>query len=148
MRVALAADHAGFALKEELRRWLEAQGHEASDLGTDSETSVDYPDYAQKVARAVAAGLVERGILICGSGVGMAIAANKIHGIRAAHCNNLYVAALARQHNDANVLTLGARETAAPLALEITRVFLSADFADGRHRRRVEGIRQLEAEKP
>jgi ribose 5-phosphate isomerase B len=148
VRVALGADHAGFALKEELRRWLETQGHEAADFGTDSPDSVDYPDYAQKVAQAVAAGLAERGILVCGSGVGMAIAANKVRAVRAAHCNNLYVAALARQHNDANVLTLGARETAVPLALEIVRVFLATAFGEGRHRRRVQRIHQLENDTP
>jgi ribose 5-phosphate isomerase B len=144
MRVALGADHAGLALKQELLRWLEGEGHESRDLGTDSANAVDYPDFAEKVAQAVAAGHVERGILVCGSGVGMAIAANKVHGVRAAHCNNLYTASLARQHNDATVLTLGARETAAPLAIEIARVFLSTEFAGGRHRGRVEKIHQLE----
>jgi ribose 5-phosphate isomerase B len=144
VRLALGSDHAGFELKEHLRHWLEAQGYTVSDFGTYSPESTDYPDYAHAVAREVSAGAADRGILVCGTGVGMAIAANKIAGVRAAAINNTYLADLARRHNDANVLALGAREVALPLAEAITKTFLTTAYEGGRHQRRIDKIRQLE----
>jgi ribose 5-phosphate isomerase B len=144
MRLALGADHAGFELKEHLRHWLEAQGMNVVDLGTHSTQSTDYPDYAAGVAREVASGRADRGILVCGTGVGMAIAANKVAGVRAAPINNTYLADLARRHNDANVLALGAREVAVPLAEAIVKTFLATDFDHGRHERRLAKIQDLE----
>lgn len=143
-RVALGADHAGFLLKEHLKAALEARGFECEDLGTHSTGSVDYPDYAERVARSVAAGLTDRGILVCGSGTGMAIAANKVSGVRAAACSDPHTARLAREHNDANVLTLGARITGPGMAVEIAHTFLDTAFAGGRHERRLEKIGALE----
>ncbi len=144
MRIALGADHAGLPLKDALRLHLEAGGHTVDDLGTHSAESTDYPDWAARVGRAVAAAEAERGILVCGTGVGMAMAANRINGVRAACCNNEFTASLARGHNDANVLTLGAREIAAPHAEAIVEVFLSTAFEGGRHQRRVDKIAALE----
>jgi ribose 5-phosphate isomerase B len=144
MRIALGADHAGLSLKDALRAHLETAGHMVADLGTYGPESTDYPDWAAKVARAVAAGEADRGILVCGTGVGMAMAANKIHGARAACCNNEFVARLARQHNDANVLTLGAREIALAHAESVTDVFLATAFDGGRHQRRIDKIAALE----
>ena len=137
MRIAIGADHAGFVLKEHLRARLAEAGHELHDLGPHSADSVDYPDYAQAVARAVANGAAERGILVCGSGIGMAIAANRLRGVRAAACIDLFSAQLCRQHNDANVLTLGSRIVAPPLAEAIVDLFLATCFEGGRHARRV-----------
>jgi len=137
MRLAIGADHAGFNLKDHLRARLSAAGHEVQDLGTHSEDAVDYPDYAARVARAVASGEAERGILVCGSGIGMAIAANRFRGVRAAACADLYSARLCRQHNDANVLALGSRIVAPPLAEAIVEHFLATAFEGGRHERRV-----------
>jgi ribose 5-phosphate isomerase B len=143
MKIALGADHAGYGLKEHLRRFLEAEGHTVQDFGTRSEESTDYPDYAAAVGRAVAAGEAERGVLVCGTGIGMAMAANKIPGVRAANCFEPYTAALSREHNDANVLTVAARISAAPYAEEIVRTFLATPFAGGRHARRTGKIDQL-----
>lgn len=137
MKVALGADHAGFALKEEVRRVLEAAGHAVHDFGTTSTDSVDYPDYAQVVGEAVRSGAAERGILVCGTGIGMAIAANRLPGVRAASCSDTYSARMARAHNDANVLAFGARVVGSGLALELVRVFLETAFEGGRHERRV-----------
>ena len=145
MRIAVGADHAGRELKDHLARQLEEEGHEVVDLGTDSSASVDYPDYARKVAAEVAAGGAERGVLVCGTGVGVAIAANKVRGVRAANCNDLYTAQMSRAHNDANVLTLGARVVGSGVAEEIVRVFLGTPFEAGRHARRVDKIKALEA---
>jgi ribose 5-phosphate isomerase B len=145
MRIAVAADHAGVALKDHLRGVLERLGHQVSDLGTHGAESVDYPDYAAAVGRAVAAGEADRGLLVCGTGVGMAMAANKIHGVRAASCNNLFLAQLARAHNDANVLALGAREIAPPHAAAILESFLATPFDGGRHQGRVDKICALES---
>ncbi len=140
MKIALGADHAGYDLKEHLARFLRQQGHEVQDLGTFSHESVDYPDFAAAVARSVTGGEAERGLLVCGTGIGVAIAANKHRGIRAANCNDLFGARMARAHNDANVLTLGGRIVGPGLAEEIVRTFLDTAWEDGRHRRRVEKI--------
>lgn len=137
MRIAIGADHAGFILKEHLRARLAEAGHELRDFGAHSAESVDYPDYAALVAGAVAGGSAERGILVCGSGIGMAIAANRVRGVRAAACVDLYSARLCRQHNDANVLALGSRIVAPPLAEALAEVFLTTTFEGGRHARRV-----------
>lgn len=137
MRIAIGADHAGFILKDHLRARLTEAGHDLHDFGAHSADSVDYPDYAALVARAVAGGSAERGILVCGSGIGMAIAANRVRGVRAAACIDLYSTRLCRQHNDANVLTLGSRIVAPPLAEAIVDAFLTTPFEGGRHSRRV-----------
>ena len=144
MKISVGADHAGFALKEHLRRSLAKAGHEVFDLGTHGTESTDYPDFAAAVGRDVASGTAERGILVCGSGVGMSIAANKIHGVRAALGVSPEEVALTRQHNDANVLTLGARFLEGAAADELVRIFLETGFDGGRHERRVDKISQLE----
>jgi ribose 5-phosphate isomerase B len=138
MRIALGSDHAGFQAKQALRVTLERAGHEVSDLGTQDESSVDYPDFAWAVAHAVAEGRAERGVLVCGTGIGMCIAANKVEGIRAAKLNDPYEAKMARAHNDANVVCLGARVIDTTVMDEIVRVFLETPFEGGRHARRVE----------
>jgi ribose 5-phosphate isomerase B len=144
MRVALGADHAGVELKDAVKRLLDELHVPYHDFGTNSPESVDYPDYATSVARAVASGDFSRGILVCGTGVGMAIAANKVPGIRAACISDLESARLSREHNDANVLTLGARITPAERALTIVRTFFDTEFQGGRHERRLEKIAALE----
>ncbi len=144
MKIAVGADHAGYRLKAHLARLLELQGHQVADLGTFSEDSVDYPDIAAAVAGAVAGGKAERGLLVCGTGIGVAIAANKVDGIRAATCNDLFTARKSREHNDANVLTLGARVVGEGLAEDIVRGFMETDFEAGRHQRRIDKIRALE----
>ncbi|GMU59361.1 MAG: ribose 5-phosphate isomerase B [Myxococcaceae bacterium] len=147
LTVALASDHAGFALKSEVIAELKKLGHEALDLGPTDTSSVDYPDYAVKVAAAVTQGQAAFGILVCGTGTGMSITANKVHGIRAALCRTEFEARMARGHNDANVLCLGQRVTGAGLAAEIVKAFLAASFEGGRHAGRVEKIRQVEAKR-
>jgi ribose 5-phosphate isomerase B len=142
--IALGADHAGFPLKEDLKSWLIGRGYEVVDCGTQSTESVDYPDYAAAVAGAVTAGKAGRGVLVCGSGIGMAIAANKVPGIRAAACTDAYTARLAREHNDTNVLALGARITARDSAIEILEAWLAAAFAGGRHAQRVDKVVAIE----
>lgn len=144
MPIALGADHAGVTLKEEVKRVLEDLNLPYRDFGTSSDESVDYPDYAARVAAAVASGECDRAILVCGSGIGMAIAANKVRGVRAAPVVDLETARLCRAHNDANVLALGARVTPRDRALEIVRTFLDTPFAGGRHQARVEKISVLE----
>ena len=144
MKIAIGADHAGFHLKEHLARFLEQRGHQIKDLGTFSDQSVDYPEYAEAVAREVAAGRVDRGLLVCGTGIGVGIAANKVDGVRAAICNDLFTAVKAREHNDANVLTLGARVVGEGLAENIVSSFMETDFEAGRHQRRVDQIQALE----
>lgn len=136
MTVALGADHRGFALKEQLRRYLAGAGHRVRDMGTFATASTDYPDYGFAVARAVAAGRAQRGILICATGIGMCIAANRFPRVRAALCASVRLARLSREHNDANVLCLGADTVSWPLARRIVRVWLGTQFAGGRHRRR------------
>jgi ribose 5-phosphate isomerase B len=145
MKIAIGADHAGFALKNQLREMLRGAGYEVLDLGTNSPESADYPDYADSVARQVAAGLADRGVLVCASGVGMSIAANKIHGIRAALGYSAEEVRLTRAHNDANVLAIGARFSDAAAASEMVHAFLDTPFEAGRHSRRVEKIAKLEA---
>ena len=144
MKIAVGADHAGYRLKEHLARFLAGRGHQVEDLGTSSEDSVDYPDFAAAVGARVAAGEAEQGLLVCGTGIGVAIAANKVDGVRAATCNDLFTAAKAREHNDANVLTIGARVIGVGLAEGIVRTFTETDFGGGRHQRRVEKIQALE----
>jgi ribose 5-phosphate isomerase B len=144
MRIAIGSDHAGFPLKEELKQVLKEQGHEVADLGTDSEEPVDYPLYCVKVARAVTEGRAERGIVLGGSGQGEQMVANKVHGVRAALGNDLYTARLSRQHNDANVLALGARIVAPTLAREILELWLATPFEGGRHVERLEEISMIE----
>ena len=146
MRIAIGSDHAGFALKSDFVRVLTEQGHDVSDLGTDSEAPVDYPKFCAAVGRAVAGGTAERGIVLGGSGQGEQIVANKIHGVRAALCNDLYTARLSRAHNDANVLSIGARIVAFGLAEEILAVWLATPFEGGRHIPRIEQISAIEHE--
>jgi ribose 5-phosphate isomerase B len=148
VRIAIGSDHAGYQLKEAIKARLLASGTEVDDVGTTSEASVDYPDYAADVARRVAAGASDRGILICGTGIGMAMAANKVNGIRAASVIDLESARLGREHNDANVLALGARITATELALDIVQTFLDTPFAGGRHQRRIDKVMALEGTQP
>lgn len=145
MRVAIGSDHAGFALKEEVKEYLGRAGVDLEDEGTVSRDSVDYPDYAEKVAIEVRDGKVDRGILMCGTGIGVCIAANKIHGIRAATAWDLEIARLSRLHNDANVLCLPGRYMDPALAIEIVKVWLATPFEGGRHQRRVDKISALEA---
>ena len=144
MRIALGADHAGFALKEELKAFLVAEGHEVRDHGTHSEEPVDYPPFCAAAARAVAADEADRAVLTGGSGQGEQIAANKVAGIRAALCHDLYLARLSREHNDANVLTLGARLIGAGLARDIVKAFLETDCTEERHQKRVAKIMDVE----
>src|SRR5690242_5535075 len=140
MKIAIAADHAGFVLKEQLRRKLMDDGHEVVDFGTDSEESCDYPDFAQSVAREVAQRRCDRGILVCGTGIGMAMAANKVSGVRAASVHDEEEARLTREHNDANILTLGARFVAPEHAEKMVNIFLDTEFLGGRHSRRIAKI--------
>jgi ribose 5-phosphate isomerase B len=146
MRVVIGADHAGFALKEHLKATLAADGHAVVDLGTDSEASIDYPPICADVGRTVAKGEADRGIVVGGSGQGEQIAANKVRGVRAALCNDLYTARLSRAHNDANVLAMGGRIVATGLADEILRLWLSTPFEGGRHKRRIDQIHDIEEE--
>ena len=144
MRIAIGADHAGFALKQHVLGTLRRLGHEVDDVGTHSEEPVDYPDICARVARAVARGAADRGVVIGGSGQGEQIAANKITGSRAALCNDLYTTRMSRQHNDANVLAIGGRIVAPGLADEIVALWLETAFEGGRHQRRLEQIAALE----
>jgi ribose 5-phosphate isomerase B len=144
MRIALGADHAGFPLKEDLKAFLVKQGHDVRDHGTDSTEPVDYPAFCAAAARAVATGDADRAIILGGSGQGEQIAANKVDGIRAALCHDLYLAQLSRSHNDANVLAMGARVLAPAYAREIVHVWLETAFDGGRHRARLEQIAAIE----
>jgi ribose 5-phosphate isomerase B len=144
MRIAIGADQGGYELKQPIAEYLIAEGHEVSDLGIYRLESVDYPDIAALVARAVAAGEAERGIIICGTGIGMSLAANKVRGIRAALCTDCYMARMAREHNDAQILCLGGRVLGIGSALDIVQVFLTSTFLGGRHARRVAKISALE----
>ena len=146
MKIAIGSDHAGYALKCQLVERLTTLGHDVLDLGTDSEESVDYPPFCAAVGRAVARGDADRGIVLGGSGQGEQIAANKVHGVRAALCNDLFTARLGREHNDANVLSMGGRIVGTGLAYEILDVFLGTPFEGGRHVRRVDQIAGIEKE--
>ncbi len=142
MKISIAADHAGFSLKERIKQALAAAGHQILDRGCYSEESVDYPDYGILAARDVADGVADRAVLICGSGIGMSIVANKVRGVRASLCANPEYAVMSRRHNDANVLTLGARLLDPDLALQIVDIWLKTPFDGGRHQRRVDKIRE------
>ncbi|MFA6570765.1 MAG: ribose 5-phosphate isomerase B [Bacteroidota bacterium] len=143
MKIAIGSDHAGFILKRQLIEWLESQNHQIIDFGPFDDVSVDYPDYAFPAAESVASKTADVGIIICGTGIGVSIVANKVKGIRAANCLNPEMARLAREHNNTNVLTLGARFLVYEEALEIITAFLSSEFQGGRHERRVEKIHSL-----
>ncbi len=145
MKVALASDHRGYALKEALKEFLKTLGHEPVDFGTGSPESCDYPDFVIPAAEAVARGEAQRGIVICGTGIGASIAANKVKGIRAARCVSIGDAEMARRHNDANVLALGADVVPLGLAQHIVKAFLSTEFEGGRHQRRLKKIADYEA---
>jgi ribose 5-phosphate isomerase B len=146
MKIALGADHAGYELKDKIKQHLQQQGNEVRDEGTSSGASVDYPDYARAVAHDVSEQRADLGILVCGSGIGMAIAANKVDGIRAANVSTETEAELSRQHNNANVLTLGARIINTDEAFRIVDKWLTTQFAGGRHEQRVEKIMAMEKE--
>lgn len=143
MKIAFGADHAGYLYKKELMEWIKQHDHQVLDFGTYSEDSVDYPDYAYPAAEAVAAGIADFGVIICGTGVGVSITANKVTGIRAANCMTVEMAKLAREHNNANVITLGARLIDIELAKELILTFLDTEFLGGRHMIRVEKIHFL-----
>ncbi len=147
MKIAIGADHAGFRLKEHLRTRLAEEGHQVVDKGTTTEESTDYPDYAKEVAESVSRGEADRGILVCSTGVGMSIAANKVHGVRAALGFNEEEVRLTRQHNNANVLTLGQKFTPDDIADQLVQTFLTTDFDGGRHERRVGKIAAIEESK-
>jgi ribose 5-phosphate isomerase B len=146
MKIALGADHAGYQLKDQIKQHLQEQGISVRDEGTSSPESVDYPDYARAVAHDVSEHRADLGILVCGSGIGMAITANKVDGIRAANVSTEYEAQMSREHNNANVLTLGARIVNADVAFRIVDKWLATQFAGGRHERRVEKIMAIEKE--
>jgi ribose 5-phosphate isomerase B len=145
LKIAFGADHAGFPLKEHLKAYLAAKGHEVIDLGTHSAESADYPDFGRAVGKAVSAGSAERGVICCGTGIGIAIAANRVKGARAGVPNDLFATRMMREHNDANVIAFGARQTAAPLAEAMVDLFLMTPFAGGRHESRV---KKLDGEQP
>ena len=142
--IAVASDHGGFDLKSYVVKYLSENKVEFEDLGTFNTDSVDYPDYAVKAAEGVAQGKYEKGIVICGTGIGISIAANKIHGIRAALCTDSYMARMSRQHNDANILALGGRVIGPELALDIVETWLNTEFLGGKHKRRIDKIADIE----
>ena len=144
MRIVVASDHAGFCQKDVICDFVRGLGHEVEDLGPETADRVDYPDFADKVARRVSEGTADRGILICGTGIGISISANKVKGIRAALCGDCYSAEMTRRHNDANILAMGARVLGTGLALKIVDTFLTTDFEGGRHARRVALISDIE----
>jgi len=144
MKIAIASDHGGYALKEEIKKHLAARGTEFTDFGTDSAESCDYPAFAEKACRAVIGGEAEMAILCCGTGIGMSMAANKLRGIRCACCSDSYTAEMTRRHNDANALALGGRVVGPDLALRMVDIFLDTPFEGGRHQRRVDQVMALE----
>jgi len=144
MKIAIGSDHAGFGLKEDLLEHLKGLNHDIVDCGTDTTASVDYPDFGEKVSKMVSSGEVERGILICGTGLGMSMVANKFPNVRAALCNDLFSAKMSRLHNDANVLVLGGRIIGKDLAAEIVRTWMSTAFEGDRHMRRLNKIKKIE----
>jgi len=147
MQIGLACDHGGFELKEELKAFLKSLGIEAIDMGSFNEDAVDYPDFGALAAEKVSRGALERAILICGTGIGMSMVANKFPGVRAALANDLYSSHCSREHNDANILIIGGRIVGKGLAKEIVKVWLETPFAGGRHKRRIEKIEALERER-
>lgn len=144
--IAIGSDHGGYLLKEEIKKHLEEKGYEVKDFGTDSTASCDYPVYAEKVCRAIQSGECEKGILVCGTGIGMSMCANKCKGIRAAVCGDHFSAEFTRKHNNANVLCLGARVIGAGVAMQLVDIFLTTEYEGGRHEKRVEMMMQLENE--
>ena len=140
MKIAIGSDHAGYPMKELLKSSIRELGHEVKDFGTLTEDSCDYPDYGEMVGEGVKSGDYEQGVLVCGTGIGMSMVANKIPGIRAALCCNLYMAEMSRRHNDANVLVIGGRVIGVDLAREMVRLFLATEFEGGRHERRIKKI--------
>ena len=142
MRVAVASDHGGYKLKEKVKEYLESRDIDVIDLGTNSEESVDYPEYGRACAKAVAGGEADRGIVCCGTGIGISIAANKVSGIRCGLCTNVEMAKLTRQHNDANMLAMGGRIIDAETAMAITEAFIDTEFEGGRHQRRIDKIEE------
>jgi ribose 5-phosphate isomerase B len=148
VKIAIASDHAGFELKQSIAAALRAEGHDVKDFGTTSDASVDYPDFAEPAAREVALGDADRGVLVCGSGVGVSIVANKVDGVRAVHAHDTDEASMSRRHNDANVVTLGERTTSPDDAIKIVNTFLSTEFEGGRHQKRVDKIALVEGHNP
>ena len=144
--IAIGSDHGGYLLKEDIKKHLEEKGYEFKDFGTDSTASCDYPVYAEKVCRAIQSGECEKGILVCGTGIGMSMCANKCKGIRAAVCGDHFSAEFTRKHNNANVLCLGARVIGAGVAMQLVDIFLTTEYEGGRHEKRVEMMMQLENE--
>jgi ribose 5-phosphate isomerase B len=145
MKIAIGADHAGFRLKDEIVKVLQSEGHEVEDFGCNCTDSIDYPDYALPVCEKVAAGAADKGILICGTGIGMTIAANKVPGIRCALVHDLFSAKATREHNDSNVLAMGERVIGPGIALEIVKIWLETEFSQGpRHQNRIDKIKRLE----
>ena len=146
MKIAIGSDHGGFQLKETIKEWLLENSYEVEDMGTHDEQSCDYPDYGNAVAREVAGGTADKGILVCGTGVGISLAANKVKGIRAALCGDTFTARMTRLHNDANILALGQRVTGPGLALDIVEIWLNTEFEGGRHANRLAKIAEIEKE--
>ena len=146
MKIAIGNDHGAVDMKNHVMDWLVKNGYEVVNFGTDSTESTDYPIYAERVARAVVSGECDRGVLICGTGIGISISANKIHGVRAALCGDCFSAEMTRRHNDANIVALGARVVGPGLALKIVDTFLDTEFEGGRHERRVQQMMALENE--
>ncbi|MDE7182611.1 MAG: ribose 5-phosphate isomerase B [Clostridia bacterium] len=144
MKIALACDHGGLNLKKEIIKYLKENGYEYADFGTDSTDSCDYPDFALPAAEAVAKGECDKGIVVCSTGIGVSIVANKVHGVRCAHCHDSYCAEFTRRHNDANVLALGEKVIGVGYALKIVETFLTTAFEGGRHQRRVDKISEIE----
>ncbi len=144
MKIALACDHGGLNLKNEIKKFLEKNGYEYNDYGTETFDSCDYPDFALPAAEAVACGECERGIIICSTGIGVSIVANKVPGVRCAHCHDTYCAEFTRLHNDANVLAMGEKVVGSGYALKIVEKFLTTEFEGGRHQRRVDKITEIE----
>lgn len=146
MNIAIGSDHRGYSVKERVAKFLQHEGHQVLNMGTDSTSSVDYPDYAFAVARAVHTGQADRGILICGTGIGMCIAANKVPGVRAAPCHDRVTAEMSRRHNNANILCMSADLLGDELIEQMVHIWLETEFEDGRHARRVEKISDFERE--
>jgi len=145
MIIGIGSDHGGFELKEEMRKFLEENGYQVKDFGTHSKESVDYPDYGRIVGEAVVAGEVDKGVVICGTGIGISISANKVKGVRAALCGDVYSARMSREHNDANVIAMGGRVLGVDLAKEILSTYLKSEFQGGIHERRVNKIAEIES---